>query len=246
MTNKSNQSKAWKRPVWALMALVLILVMLRLGVWQLGRADEKQSILDELLERSEMAPVELYALSRDNPSLRFRPVTVVGEFQKDKTVFVDRQVSKGRVGYQVFTPLRLADGESVLVARGWVPVGVSRESLPTVATPDGQVSLRGRLNTAPPKPPLWDDRYPVSQGAVWQYLPMQDYADQMRLKLFPLVLELAPDTNGAEALEIDWPTIDDRWVAKHKGYAFQWFAMAFTLLIFSLFLQFRSLVTRKR
>ncbi len=244
MTDKSTQPEAWKRPALLVLALVLILTMVRLGVWQLDRASQKQAILDDRIQRSQLTSVDLSSLDVNNEELRFRLIEESGRFLPNGTVFVDRQVVKGKVGYQVFTPFVTQSEQTILVARGWVSVGDSREILPAVETPSELVSIRGRLNTPPAQPPLWDERYAISDGAVWQYLPLDEYAAQMQLNLFPLVLELAPDTDAPTALEIDWPTIDDKWVGKHKAYALQWFAMALAMLIISVFMLFKSIRAR--
>lgn len=241
MNETVKQSSAWKLPVLGVLVLVVVLAMLRLGIWQLGRADEKQAILDELTARSSESPVALSSLNPTADDLRFRRVSLSGVFLADKTVFVDRQVVRGQVGYQVFTPLQLVDSPmQALIARGWVSVGESRATLPVFETPGGEVKLVGRLNTPPPQPPLWKDEFSVADGPVWQYLPIDQYASQMQLNLFPLVVELAPETSAPAALLVDWPAIDDQWVAKHKGYAFQWFAMALAFGIACLILLIRS------
>lgn len=240
MTAKNNTTAAWKLAVMVIFGVLIIIAMSLLGVWQLGRADEKQRILDESRSRSNQAAVAINDLDPAANDLRFSKVRLTGTFLPDKTIFVDRQVVRGQVGYQVFTPLRIAGTEKyALIARGWVSVGESREKLPSIDTQLGVVSLLGRLNHPPAKPPLWSDDTPVADGAVWQYLPIAKYAQQMRLNLFPLVVELAPETPAPAALLIDWPEIDDHWVAKHQGYAFQWFAMALAFFIACIFLLIR-------
>jgi len=240
MANKSIKSTLWKRPALLALALLLILAMLRLGVWQLDRASQKQVILDEQVQRSKLAAVSLSALDQNGDDLRFRRVEESGFFLPEKTIFVDRQVVNGKVGYQVFTPFVTASEQIILIARGWVSVGESRQVLPSVETPPGVVELIGRLNNPPPQPPLWSDQHDVFDGLVWQYLPLDEYAQQMQLNLFPLVLELAPETKSPVALEINWSSIDDKWVGKHKAYAFQWFAMALAMLAISVIMLVRS------
>jgi cytochrome oxidase assembly protein ShyY1 len=98
--------------------------------------------------------------------------------------------------------------------------------------------LQGRLNAAPAQPPLWDDKYAVSEGDVWQYLPMLEVANVLPSKVFPLVVELAPGAGDDPTLVRKWPEIDDQQVAKHLGYAIQWFAMAAAFFIACLVLLF--------
>lgn len=210
-----------------ILAVVMLLLMLRLGVWQLDRAEQKQVLLTTLLSKTGKPPVPLIDLNSSEEDLRYTNVTVTGQFIANKSLLVDRQVVDGQVGYLVMTPLRVENSDTViLISRGWVSAGQSREQLPAVMTPQETLSLTGRLNHPPAEPPLWDDKYPVSEGEVWQFLPINKVAQELALPLFPLVLELAPETPAPVALRIQWPAINDQWVAKHQGYAFQWFAMA--------------------
>ncbi len=237
----------WRKPVLCIIALAIVLGMLRLGVWQLDRAKQKRDIVSQLNSRSQQALVPLHSIENDIKSgdLRFRNVSITGRYLKNNVIFIDNQVVEGQVGYQVFTPFKLSSSDLVvLIARGWVSVGESREVLPEIETSSDQLVLQGRLNNAPAKPPLWDEKYPVSQGAVWQYLPISKVADVLEVQVFPLVVELAPDASDSKALLRKWPDIDDQWVAKHQGYAFQWFAMAVVFFIACLVL-FRKSTRRK-
>jgi cytochrome oxidase assembly protein ShyY1 len=102
--------------------------------------------------------------------------------------------------------------------------------------------LDGRLNLPPTKPPLWDDDFEVSDGQVWQYLPINELTERLQLDLISMVVELAPDSHnaGGDNLKRRWQSIDDKWVATHHGYAFQWFAMALAFFIATLVLLLRS------
>lgn len=239
-------------PLLCLLAVVMVLAMMRLGVWQLGRAEQKAKILAQVQTRAAQTPVAIDSLIEQftkpgGADLRFQPVSVSGNYLADKSIFVDNQVVEGKVGYQVFTPVQIGGGPwHVLVGRGWLPAGLSRAALPTFTTPQNSVELLGRLNLPPAQPPLWDDQYPVAKGAVWQYLPIQKFAAQMQLKLLPLVVELAPGQATDSQFVIAWSNIDDKWVAKHQAYAFQWFAMAVAFCIACLVLVLRTQAVKKK
>jgi len=233
----------WRKTLLSIIAVTIVLAMVRLGFWQLDRAEQKQVIVNQLESRAEQAatPIEQLFVVRNNDDLRFRKVSFKGRYLTNRDFFVDNQVVNGQVGYQVFTPFRVnASDQLLLVARGWVPVGESRDVLPKISTSPAELMLYGRLNMAPQKPPLWNDKYPVSSGSVWQYLPISDVENVLQVKLFPLVVELAPDENDNSTFIRKWPEISDEWVAKHQGYAFQWFAMALAFLVASLVLLIRS------
>ena len=90
-----------------------------LGNWQSGRAVEK---------RTAAASVQRVVLK--------------GEFLPQFTVLLDNKLHRGRPGYHVVQPLRIADtGDHVLVNRGWVALKERRELLPDFRTPSGAVTL---------------------------------------------------------------------------------------------------------
>ena len=69
-----------------------------------------------------------------------------------RQVLLDNMPSRstGRPGYRVLTPLQRADGRGwVLVDRGWVPLGASREDLPDVAVGGGPREVSGMLDVLP-------------------------------------------------------------------------------------------------
>ena len=100
---------AWKAPLLCVVALLMVLGMLRLGVWQLDRADQKREIVAQLESLSQRAAVPITELFNGDESagLRFRKVTLIGQYLQNTNFYVDNQVVNGQVGYQVFTPLRL-------------------------------------------------------------------------------------------------------------------------------------------
>lgn len=244
-----------KWPLMLIIAVLMILAMLRLGIWQLSRADQKQTLLDQKISRADQPPVALANISAalasggsaDNP-FRFRSVSAQGKYLSRNSIYIDNQVVDGQVGYRVFTPIQLRLAEQaqitnqqvVLVDRGWIGVGESRSELPTFYTESNDVTIHGRLNIPPAQPPLWNDAYDVAQGQVWAYLPIEEYAEQMSLSVLPLVIELAPEDVPNPQFTRRLAKIDDEWVAKHHGYAFQWFAMALAFFVACLVLCIRQ------
>ncbi len=234
-----------KIPILLIFAVVIILAMLRLAVWQLDRAEQKQVTLDQVTDRANEAAVKLVSLLKglDVDKDQYRNVTVNGRYLHKQSIYIDNQVVKGQVGYLVFTPLQFDESDRVvMVNRGWLPVGESRNKLPFIPNPIKLQVLDGRLNTPPAQPPLWNDDYSVFQDKVWAYLPLDEYAVQMQLKILPLVLELAPTIHDSDSVfKVVRPVINDQWVAKHKGYAFQWLMMAIAFFITCCILLLRTI-----
>ena len=69
-----------------------------------------------------------WAISR---ALRaYRPA---GHFRPDRQFLLDNRSHAGEPGYEVLTPLELADGRALLVDRGWVAFTGSRAHLPDMS-----------------------------------------------------------------------------------------------------------------
>ncbi len=112
---------AFRPRPWALaLAAAGCAAGIALGNWQTDRAAQK---------RAAGATVEQVALH--------------GEWVPQYTVLLDNKIYRGRPGYQVVQPLRIAGGKHVLVNRGWVAAPARREQLPEIRTPTGEVVLSG-------------------------------------------------------------------------------------------------------
>jgi cytochrome oxidase assembly protein ShyY1 len=146
-------SRQWM--ILTLVALLLIPTMIRLGIWQMHRYEERtarnQLVADALAAKP--APVE--ALTSPGHTVtsteRYRSVTAKGRFDTDDEVVVRRRTnSDDEVGYHVLTPFVLDDGKILLVNRGWIPAdGRSQTAFPKIpAPPRGVITVTGRLMPA--------------------------------------------------------------------------------------------------
>ena len=247
-----------------IVAVIICLAMVRLGFWQLDRATQKREILSQSITLSELPSINLTNLLNDfatnTEELRFRQVHTTGHYLESDSIFIDNQVLESKVGYSLLTPLQLSNSQRVImVVRGWLAVGDSREVLPEFNTLVGPQTLQGRLNLLPAKPPLWNDEYAVSEGPVWQFLEIEQFRSQTGLDVLPMVLELAPVSDDEKPVSDDekaasenvesattppfrhWQLIDDKWVHKHQAYAVQWFAMAFVFFVVCIIVLINSL-----
>jgi surfeit locus 1 family protein len=119
----------------------------------------------------------------------------------------------------------------LLVNRGWVAVGASREFLPALPVTDKLVTLSGRLDL------------PASVGLVVGEPPLESVADKVLVQSLdiagladvrgiPLVrYALVIDEGQPGGLQYDWSPIPEMGPEKHLGYAVQWFGLAVALLI---------------
>ena len=115
-----------------------------LGVWQLARNTRKHELVArEKAAYGKPAPdvTALPANAHDGARVEAR-----GTFDAARETVLRNRVRTGKVGVDVLTPLRLADGSAVLIDRGWVRAsasGVTADSPPT-----GTAVVRGLLHTS--------------------------------------------------------------------------------------------------
>ena len=215
------------RVLFALAALAGVVLTVALGEWQLRRAAEKVETQQRLDQALRGPPVSLPADLIAAATLDYEHVEARGAFRPEMTILLDNRMHDGVVGYEVVTPLRLTPGDiHVLVKRGWVRAGSTREELPAVRTPEGPVRVEG---TALPAIRRYVELSPQTvTGKLWQNLDLERFAKLYGVTLQPLVLEQRNDTG--DALVRDWRR-PDTGVNTHRAYALQWFALGAAIAV---------------
>lgn len=230
----------------ALAVLVLIPTFAALGYWQLQRADEKRVLQAEYDRRAAQSPIRIRSQPHDAEALRFHQVEAFGRYQPEYQVLIDNRVHRGVAGYHVVTPLQIEGGVTrVLVNRGWIPLGPDRQHLPSIETPDGIVRVNG-VATVPHAPPLVLGRAEPEKNAwqpLWQHLDLERYRRAVPFPVQPVVV-LLDAQNTADGFVREWSRLD-AGIAVHRGYAFQWFALAAAVLVIYTVLLRRSMRRRK-
>jgi len=137
--------KAWASVLTAL----LVAAFVSLGWWQVGRAHEKRAMMDSF-ERGAATSVVLDGAVIDELP-RYQHVSAAGQYEPARQILLDNMPSStGQPGYRVLTPLRReAAGRILLVDRGWVPLGATRQHTPAVAVEPGPRTVTGRLDGLP-------------------------------------------------------------------------------------------------
>lgn len=197
---------------WALAAAAAACAAgIALGQWQAGRAAEKRA----LAARAERVEVE-------------------GAFVPRFTVYLDNKTHHGRAGYEIVTPLRLRGSAAhVLVNRGWIATGPSRDALPAVPTPAGEVRVEGIALEHLPRVMSLEK----GSGRLRQNLDIAAYAAETGLKLEPRVIE--QHSALPDGLARDWPPHDEG-AEKNDAYALQWYSLAALAVVLAVVLSFRK------
>jgi surfeit locus 1 family protein len=214
-------------------ALCITATFAALGMWQLDRAAQKRAMFAEFEFRGSAPPVRLDQRDVDGPALLpgYR-ASAAGRY-RGATLLLDNQVHRGQAGYLVYTAFELSNRtESVLVNRGWISAGADRSRAPELATPTVEQRLEGRLSP-PPQGGLRLEGRRLIEVLADGMLRVQtiDFADlTTTLDLELLSITMLLDSEAPYGFVRAWtpPGSDE---TRHLGYAFQWFALAATVVV---------------
>jgi surfeit locus 1 family protein len=228
--------------------VVVIAIGIALGQWQLRRADQKEAMARRIAQSEKLPPLSLdpsRVQSGNLDAMLFRTVLVSGEFLRDWPVYLDNRPHQGVAGFYVMMPLKIAGSEShVLVARGWVPRDPSdRAKRPALTTPTGQVRIAGRVTTDAGRLLQLGRATPLQSGAILQNVRPSDFARDAHLPMLDFIIEQSGEIQAGgmqvkDNLVRDWPQ-PSSGSERNLGYAFQWYALAATALLFFLVTGFR-------
>ena len=92
------------------------------------------------------------SLGSYSPSEQWRPVTVTGRYLVSRQLFVRDRTCGSDTGFEVLTPLVLADGAAFVVDRGCVAASAANPNDPSVTAmpPAGQVQVIARIVASEP------------------------------------------------------------------------------------------------
>lgn len=213
-----------------IITIALLYVMLSFGQWQWDKGEYREQLQATITSRMDIEPVELHLLPESVMDRRFLPVTATGRFDSEHQFLYDNRIVKGRSGYDVYTPFLTDAGHLILVNRGWLPQGRTRQDLPEVSVTDEPVTITGLLDTYPSKGVILADD--VNQGTSWprvlQYLDEDELSAMSGRELYEMVIWLKPDTEYGYVREYPALNLNSE---KNTGYAFQWYAMSLALSI---------------
>ena len=170
-------SVSWRQGVLWIATSLGVLTTAALGQWQLSRAAQKEALFAQL--QSQAAQPTLTGADLLQPDSQLQPligrrVQVSGRWLAEHTVFLDNRPMQGRTGFYVLTPLQISGSELVVVVqRGWVPRNFEQRSqLPDISTPEGVVTLEGRLVGPPSR--LYD-LGGAETGSIRQNLDLKSF-----------------------------------------------------------------------
>ena len=187
------------------------------------------------VERQNQPPIPLNKETIQMPieDIIWHRVSMSGEFLNDKNIILDNQIVEEKAGFLIYTPFKILDSNKIiLVNRGWYSLSNSRKDIPNIPPIKEIQTIEGEISQMPSSG--------ISLGKV-----VTEKLDESSFRLQKMDYEVLSSLISKDLMiyvvKLKNPIFDKTYVLdsgmpvpdsdKNYGYAFQWFAMAFTLFI---------------
>ncbi len=208
------------------LALTGTLFFAALGIWQVERRTWKLALIEAVDERVQAPPSAVPARTKW-PSItargdEYRHVTAQGRWLGERETLVEAVTEIGN-GFWVITPLRLPNGDILLVNRGYVPPDRADPRTRKAATAYGDVRVTGLLRITEPGGRLLRPNRP--QDNRWYSRDVAAIANARRLtNVAPFFVDAdsSPNPGGWPRGGLTVTTFPNN----HLLYALTWFGLA--------------------
>jgi surfeit locus 1 family protein len=223
----------------------MLIVLLELGFWQLGRLAWKEDLIARVAERSQLSFAPPAPAESEWPKVtaehdEYRRVTVTGMFRHDREamsydLLSDTKGPFSGPGYWVLTPLATPNGTIIFVNRGFVPLNHKNPATRREGQISGPITVSGLLRMPEgrswftpaddPSHGIWQERDPVAIAKAYGL---------ERVAPFFIDADNKPNSGGLPQGGETRLVIPNR----HLEYAVSWFGLAPALMaVFIVFAQ---------
>ncbi|MEZ8056482.1 SURF1 family protein [Vibrio splendidus] len=255
-----DEHKFRSKGFWIAVVLTVVSVgiLIKLGLWQLDRGNEKLRYEQQLSERAQQSSRSLDAViselqsSRtqaqdlsEQQSLNGLKVDVELETPSGLVILLDNQINQGTVGYVIYM-LGEVQGQGkqflhkhqLLIDLGFVVASRDRRELPQLGNITLPTNMSGRLYTRSVNPLSHELALENTTPKRIQNINITALSEYTGQEVLPFVFQ--PQSLDSWPYELLWrPTAMKS--EKHFGYSFQWFVMAAVLLFLMLLIGYRYL-----
>lgn len=214
------------RPKWIathLLVIALMVTMVNLAKWQLGRYHERKDFNATLIQRFDapIQPLEELLQSAKPEDIEWLPTAFTGIYLQGEDISLVNVSQNGSAGYDAITPMLLSDGKVVLVNRGFLPLASEFPPAPT-----GEVSLLGRVRATSQRRTGEVSDPATGELTDVQRIDIPRLQKQIDGELVPVYVQLLKST-PAEAATLSTIVDPDFSNGPHLSYTVQW--LLFTL-----------------
>lgn len=218
-----------------LIVVVAIGVMIRLGIWQLDRLEQRRAFNARVSAQLTQPVLALRgtALGADLTHMEYRSVVVVGVYDFSQEVALRNQVHENRLGVHLLTPLVISGtSEMVLVDRGWIPVEDATSEGRRRYDEPGVVKVQGVIRASQSEPDFGGVPDPTTGPSerllTWNLVNVDRIRRQVVGSMLPIYIQQGVDPAHTGLPVRSQPELDLS-EGSHFGYAMQWFVFALVL-----------------
>ena len=216
---------------YLLLAAIFATACVFLGRWQMDRRAETLAEINRVVTNYSATPIP-FADAKDqfsqlDPAMEWTQVELKGSYEVAGQRIVRNRPLNGQPGYEVVVPFRLASGETVVIDRGWLPIGNKNPGSPDSVPepPAGEVTAVVRLKHPEPE---------LQRGAPEGQLASIDLAAYSAQLGYPVLTgaygQLASETPPAAEMPFPFPKPSTE-EGTHLSYSLQWFAFGVLMFV---------------
>jgi cytochrome oxidase assembly protein ShyY1 len=216
---------------YLLLAAIFAAACVGLGRWQMDRRAETLAEINRVLSNYSAPPVT-FTQARDefislDAEREWTQVELRGSYDAAGQRIVRNRPLNGQPGYEVVVPFKLDNGETVVIDRGWLPIGNNNPGHPdsVPAPPQGEVTVIARLKPAEPE---------LQRGAPDGQLASIDLPAYSAELGYPLLTgaygQLASESPSVADMPFPFPKPSTE-EGTHLSYSLQWFAFGVLMFV---------------
>lgn len=223
-------ARKWLSLLLTVITLALFLLLVKLGFWQLDRAQHKQQLAADYALRAKNPPLtsqQLLTLTTDVTG--YQAKTRVSP-SYSPLIYLDNQTYQGQVGYLVYQLMQIeTHAPLLLVELGFIAGQHDRSKLPKIKHIAAPIVIEGKLYQKQLNPVSYQlFAEPFAQALRIQNLNIKQLSQQLNKPILPFALQL--QAGQFNQLAKPWKPIPMP-AKKHLGYAVQWFGLAAAFII---------------
>ncbi len=204
-------------------------VLVGLGSWQMQRLKWKEQLLTQYEAGRTLPTLELQSINSEVfDEHAYRHVTFTGKFMHDKEVHLGGRRWHGKTGYQILTPMKIKDGRTFLVNRGWIPFELKEQEKREESLAQPTTPLKAVLRIPKQAQLFTPENHPKKN--FWFTVDVPAIADFTGVTAEPVMLEVIEEKPDINVFPI--PSDGVRVFRNdHLGYALTWYLLALAALV---------------
>ena len=213
----------------SILAIMGVLVLVRLGIWQLDRLAWRRAFNNQYLSQINQPDVNMNLINHPDQfaEMEYRGVFAEGSYDFSNEVFLQNQALDNLPGYHVLTPFKLDNKDlSIMVDRGWIAL----DDINSIKQIDAQTPVTNRISgiirSSREKTDFGfdPDKGKDINSKFFSIVNLQRINEQIPYPIAPFYIQIgSQNTDEYPVARLSEVEISE---GPHLGYAIQWFFFA--------------------